>query len=58
MINHNMLKGLLFIFLGIFLIYITIKFPPKSEFGLLPTAKGIIAGILFISLGVYLIVMR
>ena len=47
-----MLIGISFIVVGNLAIYFSLRYPPKSEFSLLPTANGLIGGILLIIIGV------
>lgn len=48
----QILIGILYNVVGIVLIFLSLRYPPKSEFGLLPTASGVIGGILFIAIGI------
>jgi hypothetical protein len=50
--KSEMLIGISFIVVGNLAIYFSLRYPPKSEFSLLPTANGLIGGILLIIIGV------
>jgi hypothetical protein len=54
--KSEILIGIICILVGISVLYLTLRYPPKSEFGLLPTANGVIGGILIIIIGVIYLV--